>query len=101
MCYRLRAAQNAANDAFLLKCSLKDTIGDLSGRNMDPKLLRRSSGLQALLRATAMDRSANGQSGPGIEDEAVGGVDRPKLSAGGFHTALLLRRSLWWLLCVH
>jgi len=65
------------------------------------KLLRRGSGLQAVLRATAMDRSANGQSGPGIEDEAVGGVDRPKLSAGGFHSALLLRRSLWWLLCVH
>src|SRR5262245_16590648 len=32
------AAQNAANDAFLLKCSLKYTIGDLSGRNMEPKL---------------------------------------------------------------
>jgi hypothetical protein len=26
-----------------------------------------------------MDRSADGQSGPGIEDEAAGGVDRPKL----------------------
>src|SRR5262245_2426100 len=43
----------------------------------------------------------NGQSGPGIEDEAAGGMDRPKLSAGKFHSALLLRRSLWWLLCLH
>src|SRR5215468_7039841 len=80
---------------FCSKCSLKGMIRDLSAKNMETKLLRRGSGPQTVLRSTAMDRSANGRCGSGIEDEAADGMDRPKLSAGKFHSALLLWRSLW------